>query len=520
LSRLNDSIRELVRRARRRFFFNVAVSQAVLAASVGMAGAILILLFGAQFLDWRWLAALAVATFPLAFYRTARRVPGPYRVAQIVDERLELRDALSTAFYFSELAGPDRGVESMRQAQFAASERIGSQIDPKTAVPLRAPRTLYLFGSLFLAAAVLFGLRYGVQRRMDLDKPLARILIDAFGGGSFARRAAVKKNKQSIIDIWGQTAVDTMGGPETQYKDGEDMKGQEFLDAANDGVLNTVDVPEVDAGINQAAAGDSKNKSDGKGNGESPGDESDPSESAKGASSPQGSDKGGGNKQGESAAGKQPPNSSGESSLASKIKDAMSSLMASMRTKSTGQNSPSAGQSNGDSKSQQTKGQKAPGQGQKSPGDPSASSEDGQPGEDGEGGKSADLKGSNAGSDGSSSSDKGSGAGSQEGAKDARIAEQLAAMGKISEIIGKRSANVTGEVTIEVTSSKQPLRTPYSDNKAAHDETSGEISRDEVPAAFQEYVQQYFEQVRRPAKGPAKPAAAAPSPTTPRPATP
>jgi len=69
-----------------------------------------------------------------------------------------------------------------------------------------------------------------------------------------------------------------------------------------------------------------------------------------------------------------------------------------------------------------------------------------------------------------------------------------------------------------VTSSKQPLRTPYSDNKAAHGEASGELSRDEVPAAFQEYVQQYFEQVRRPAKGPAKPAAAAPA--TPRPATP
>src|SRR3954467_7229511 len=113
LPQLNDSIRELIRRARRRFFFNVAVSQAVLAASVGMAGAVLILLFGAQFLDWRWFAAIAVVTFPLAYYRTARRVPGAYRVAQIVDDRLELRDALSTAFYFSELAGPGRGVEGM-----------------------------------------------------------------------------------------------------------------------------------------------------------------------------------------------------------------------------------------------------------------------------------------------------------------------------------------------------------------------------------------------------------------------
>ena len=83
-------------------------------------------------------------------------------------------------------------------------------------------------------------------------------------------------------------------------------------------------------------------------------------------------------------------------------------------------------------------------------------------------------------------------------------------MGKISEIIGKRSANVTGEVTIEVNSSKQQLRTPYSDSTAAHGESGGEINRDEVPVAFQQYVQQYFEQVRRqpaPAKGAGKNAA-------------
>ena len=62
--------------------------EGVLAASVGMAGAILILVFGAQFLDWRWLALLAGVTFPVAYFRTTRRIPSPYRVAQIVDDRL------------------------------------------------------------------------------------------------------------------------------------------------------------------------------------------------------------------------------------------------------------------------------------------------------------------------------------------------------------------------------------------------------------------------------------------------
>jgi hypothetical protein len=184
-----------------------------------MAGAILILLFGDQFLDWRWLALAAVVTFPLAYLRTARRVPAPYRVAQIVDDRLALKDSLSTALYFSELSEPDRrSSEDMRRAQRAASERLVSQVDPKIAVPLTAPRMLYVFGSLFLTAAVLFGVRYGIQRRMDLARPLTSVLMDAFGGGSFARRAALNKNKKSSLDIWGQTQVDSMSGAETQYK--------------------------------------------------------------------------------------------------------------------------------------------------------------------------------------------------------------------------------------------------------------------------------------------------------------
>ena len=124
-------------------------------------------------------------------------------------------------------------------------------------------------------------------------------------------------------------------------------------------------------------------------------------------------------------------------------------------------------------------------------------------------GKSAEGKSSGKSSDEQASHNPGSGIGKQDGAKDAKLAEQLAAMGKISEIIGKRSANVTGEVTIEVNSTKQQLKTPYADSRAAHGESGGEINRDEVPVAFQQYVQQYFEQVRKQA-APAKAQSSAP----------
>ena len=106
--------------------------------------------------------------------------------------------------------------------------------------------------------------------------------------------------------------------------------------------------------------------------------------------------------------------------------------------------------------------------------------------------------------DGKSDSDQpskqpGSGIGSKDGAKDIKLAEQLEAMGKISEILGKRSANLTGEATVEVQSTTQELHTPYAQRRAEHTEGGAEIGRDEVPVALETYVEQYFEQVRKPA---------------------
>ena len=70
-------------------------------------------------------------------------------------------------------------------------------------------------------------------------------------------------------------------------------------------------------------------------------------------------------------------------------------------------------------------------------------------------------------------------------------------MGKLSEIIGKRAANISGEVMVEVSSGKQQLKTQYSQQNATHVEAGSEINRDEVPLAYQQYVQQYFAQVRK-----------------------
>ena len=79
-------------------------------------------------------------------------------------------------------------------------------------------------------------------------------------------------------------------------------------------------------------------------------------------------------------------------------------------------------------------------------------------------------------------------------------------MGKISQILGQRSAQITGEVTVEVGQSKQQLKTPWATSQATHHDAGGETHRDEVPLAYQEFVRQYFEEIHK-SPAPAKQAA-------------
>ncbi len=125
----------------------------------------------------------------------------------------------------------------------------------------------------------------------------------------------------------------------------------------------------------------------------------------------------------------------------------------------------------------------------------------------GENSQTAQGRGSDRNPERNPSEDEKSGIGKSDGNKDIRAAEQLAAMGKISELFGKRQANLTGEVLVEVNSSRQQgLKTQYSDRRAAHSEAGGEIHRDEIPLIYQQYVQQYFDEVRKqaPAAEPAR----------------
>ena len=136
-------------------------------------------------------------------------------------------------------------------------------------------------------------------------------------------------------------------------------------------------------------------------------------------------------------------------------------------------------------------------------GDPQGDAQDGQQGDEAKNAQDQEGKGSGKSDTHQASKQPGSGIGSQDGDKSIKQAEQLAAMGKITEILGKRSANITGESTVEVQNTSQTLKTQYVQRGGQHTQGGAEINRDEVPVALQSFVEQYFEQVRK--QAPASP---------------
>jgi hypothetical protein len=503
-----ELIGEIIRKARRRCLWNVALAQLVLSACFATGAAILVLLLGSQLLDWSWTLVALAAGLGFAAWRTAKRAPSPYRVAQLVDARLGLHDALSTAWFFIS-PGRRRYSEPMRDAQRDMAGIAAAQADPAIAVPIALPRNLHVLGAFALAAAGLFLFRVGMQRSLDLRAPITDLIVDTFSG-NVSKRAMGQKNPLNQQRVPFDPAH-----PDTPTVE-EHPEEPGTFDPAPDAALNTIDVPDVN---NDKASGEKNGKAAGKGKGDEPGEESAEGEPGDGGQEG-GAQQQAGAEERSAGANMKPDKGKPQGgpavenpNLASKLRDAMSNLLSTLKPKQSnaGNKQSPQGQSAQDRGNPQAgmgqKGQSAQSQG-KAGSEQAGDSQDGDAGDQAEAGKDADGKSSGKGSEERASHQPGSGMGKQDGSKDVKMAEQIEAMGKISEIIGKRSANVTGEATIEVQTTKQQIKTPYANNaRAIHSQTSGEINRDEVPAASQQYVRQYFEKVRKPASSGASTAA-------------
>ena len=458
----------------------------------------MLLLVGAQILNGYWLVLLFAGGLAASAYRSRAQVLPAYQVAQSLDRRLDYKDALSTAYYFS--LHPERPESrDFVEHQRRAAEDLARSADLQRGVPFQVPRTAYVNLALVAVAFGMFGLRYGIRRSLDLRSPLVHIGFNGLFGSSpkvaDARRGKLPGDGDGPRDSASQDANESQTN---QPEPGADAAPQlsDTSDPNNastppdgDAKAGTKSTEQLPPGTNPLDSGEK-------------GESSLPNDSKANASN--GADSKSGQQNGSQDAknakeGNQSGNPSDNSSLASKLRDALSNLLAKMKP----QSKMGGGKPNDSSQSSSAQ----PQQGEKQEGDaksPSqeqaeASANSQSEGEQQQGGTQQAQQGKSEGRSNNqpNSPDGKSGIGKQDGDKAAREAAELAAMGKISEIIGKRAQNISGEVMVEVSPGKQQLKTQYSQQNASHSDAGGEINRDEVPLAYQQYVQQYFAQIRK-----------------------
>jgi hypothetical protein len=438
--------------------------------TIGMGGAVLLLLLGTQILDWYWVVLLAVASLGAGLYRARKKIPSAYLIAQWIDRRLNLADTLSTANYFSEAGASATGVPraarlgeaEIRSQQRQQAETLARAVDVRKGIPFIRPR--YLYPALILAAVAfgMFVLRYAVTGSLSLRPSLARIAFDTFFPSKQEQAKANRKQPdRSKMD------------PNSP----DDPQGDQQQDAALEAMDRTSPAdPQAGKRAEESKQGERSAENDANKMDTSQQEES---------------------QNGEQKNGKQAPQQGGNSqnqNLMDKLRDVMSNMMNKMT--SSGQNPPQQSKSsNGQPDKGKPSNKKSPNSSEKADENSQSSPEQAQ--------NDTDASNSDKGTDKTASPDGKSGIGASEGDKKAREAEQLQIMGKISEILGKRSAGVSGEVMVEVGSSKQQLKTPWEQSQATHAEAGGEIHRDEVPLIYQQFVEQYFEQIRKPAAKPA-----------------
>jgi hypothetical protein len=451
----------LLKKARRRVLWQLVGDKVALALTIAMGGVVALLVAGADLLAWYWPAVLALAGLGAGLYQLRGGIPSAYRVAQRVDRRLQLADVLSTAFHFLQHPDPQRAAVCDHQRRSA--EETAATVDVRQALPYTRSRYLAPAAALAMVALALFWARYTVSGSLDLSRSLIALAAESF----FPEPSEIASSQVKKGNLEPQPF--DPGSPNRASDSDEPLPESLMEDPQESG-----EGPKTSG---KDPAGAEAKQDQGNKDGES-GDRPPPEQ--EGSESPADNSKDG--KEG---------NSKNDSGMLDKLRDALANLL--------NRNRPEQRQGQNSQKSQSQKSQDADKQDQ-NPGDAN-STEAGQK-QDQNARQQSDSKGGE-------SSDKmpqeaASSQGDKVGDKTIRNAEALEAMGKISELLGKRSATVQGEMMVEVGQTKQQLKTQWSSREAGHSGAGGEIHRDEVPLMYQPYVEQYFEEIRKGPEGGAR----------------
>ncbi len=485
-----DQLTAAVGRAGRRVRLNQTLQEAAWAAAIALLGPVLLLLTGRQWFAWPLLLLFVLAGLAFAGWRLYRRRPTPYQVSQTLDLRLATHDQISTAVYFLDTTSTAADEQRRAAAGVAASAPI------EDVFPVAAPRSLYALAGVLVVASTLCAIRFFLEKPFRVDQPLARVIQQALNpDGTLPKQHQAPqeqlqaKNKpqgipietpESLIAADRQPGEDPAkpgaaatsdpeagrppsGNPEDTSAsdpfgepgagDRDDMPIQSYEDMLERDAKNGLSKPDTKQGSNQDSSSNSN----------------------------------------QSAAGAE------ANSMLSKLREAMNNMLSKLQQKPQGNGKQQGQQGSPSNAGEQQEGK---GEGQKGSGQPQPGGEQGAEGEGAESDQQATGQGASAksgakASDGGQKGSSGDGAGQQEGDKAIQDALQQEALGKLTELYGRRAQNVTGEVTVEAQSGKQSLRTPLSAKQGDHRDAGGQVSRDEIPLAYQAYIKEYYSKIRQ-----------------------
>ena len=465
----------LVHRARRRadaHAFAVAAFQALCAA---LSAAALLLIAGTDVIAWYLPLLVFAAALGALLWLRRKTLPGDYDTAQRLDSILGLGDLLSSAWHAARRAP---------QALFAAplidqAESAARLADPAPALRWRWPRASIWTGAAALLVVALFGLRYGLLRTLDLRASLVPVVFDTLTGQA---AASVPKKPPAPPKLPQPYDIGVSALPDSVEK----LPGDEML-------KDYEVAGQTDSGKPTNAMSPYQNSARSPGRADAP---EDPNENVNLPAGVKGESSGANDRKSSDAKGQRkpaprPPEQ--PNSLLDKMRDALASLMEKLKLNgASGENPQNTAQLDG----QKQPGQRAPGE-KRNPGKPQQGDPNGEQSQD-----QADSSQAGQNSQTDSAVQPGadqqrSGIGKQDGNKNTELEKEAEAMGKLSELIGKRSLNLQGEMTVEVENTSNPqLRTPYLNRNAAHADAGGDLSRDEVPLRHQDFVRRYYEKIR------------------------
>jgi hypothetical protein len=457
----------LVRGARRRVLANRVLRESVFGATIAIWGPIFVLLSGAYGLAWPIVLVFALTGIATSALRVRRRLPAMYDVAQALDARLQTDDQISTAIHFLGSETP----AAVLQRQCAA--RLAGRTQCRSVFPTVWPRSLYSLAATALLGLTLWAFRSSTDAPSTTPERLVKSLLQKWISSEQLVEAALKGEKQedrfeqrnersraegsaaSRNEARDEERVQSMVGQAAAPPDEAAEDRQQTADASSPGSVSENRSPERDPG---QAGPDGQQPHDG-----APTD-----------------------------AGRDVRNAhQAPEGLLSRLRDRVKEFLSHLQPS----RAPSSPSSSPPKESQAADASEAPGEGseggseQQSGQQKAAVSAPAQDGKD-----AADLQQQErTGGDPTGSN----GPGSEEGNKQFELAQQRADMGKLSELYARRSAALTGAVTLEAPAGEQRLATAESDPSASHANPAGVVSRDRIPLAYQAYVKQYFDALRR-----------------------